>query len=490
MSSVKGNIILNGINTITGILFPIITFPYAAHVLMPEGIGAINFLNSIIGYIILLTSLGIPMYAVKEVAKYRDDKVTRDKVTIEIILLSTALCLIGYVIVWLLAEFVPQIHQESALFYILSLTIIFTSIGVNWFYQGIEDFKFITIRAIIIRILAAATLFIFVKNQSDLLTYGIITVGSTAGNNFINFIHLRKHLDCGIIRFRELNVFRHLKPALQIFILNLIISLYIQLNAIMLGFISGNDAVGYFTAGTKISHVGLTMISSLGTVLLPRCSHLLKIGDKENFASIINKSLNVTLALSLPMTAGLMLLAVPVTMIFCGEEYITAVPVLYLNAPIIIFVSLTNIMGIQILYPMDKVNLVILSVSGGAIMNLILNLFLIPLYGATGAAVSTLIAEFAVLFIQIVCGHKYYPFKISDLFNLRYIIATIIMTFAVYITTIPLQSDIMRLTIGLGIGLITYFIALVIIRDSLLIEILSVIKNKFVQLTHKIKRAS
>lgn len=478
MASVKGNIVLNGINTITGILFPVITFPYAARVLMPEGIGAVNFLNSIIGYIVLLTSLGIPMYAVKEVAKYRDDKLTRDKITVEIILLSTILCLLGYVAVWLLAEFVPQIHQQASLFYILSLTIVFTSIGVNWFYQGIEDFKFITVRAIIIRSLAAAALFIFVKNPSDLLVYGMITVGSTVGNNFINFIHLRKHIDRRSFSLRELSVFRHLKPALQVFILNLIISLYIQLNSIMLGFISGDDAVGYFTAGTKITHIGLTLISSLGTVLLPRCSHLLKIGDKEGFASVINKSLNVTLALSLPMTAGLILLATPVTMIFCGGEYMDAIPVLYLNAPVIIFISLTNVMGIQILYPMDKVNLVILSVSWAAILNLILNFILLPEYGATGAAISTLIAEFSVLLIQILCGRKYYPFKISALFGFRYIIATIIMSIAVYAAIIQFHTDIIKLITGLSIGLIVYLLTLIIMKDSLVMEMLTIVKNK------------
>ena len=190
----------------TGILFPVITFPYAARVLMPEGIGAINFLNSIIGYIVLLTSLGIPMYAVKEVAKYRDDKAKRDQITVEIIILSFILCLLGYVAVWILAKYVPQIHQQASLFYILSLTIVFSTIGVNWFYQGIEDFKFITIRAIIIRTLSAVSLFLFVKDSSDLLIYGIIIVGSTVGNNIINFIHLRKHIDRKIINLRSLNI--------------------------------------------------------------------------------------------------------------------------------------------------------------------------------------------------------------------------------------------------------------------------------------------
>ena len=121
MASVKKNIILNGINTISGIIFPVITFPYAARILSPDGIGAVNFLNSVISYIILLTSLGIPLYAVKEIAKYRDDKQNRDKVTVEIIILTTALCLLGYIGVWLLARFVPQIHSQSGLFYLLSL---------------------------------------------------------------------------------------------------------------------------------------------------------------------------------------------------------------------------------------------------------------------------------------------------------------------------------------------------------------------------------
>lgn len=478
MASVKGNILLNGINTITGILFPVVTFPYAARVLMPDGIGSVNFLNSIISYIVLLTSLGIPMYAVKEIAKYRDDKPTRDKISAEIILLSTGLCLLGYIGVWILGEFVPQIHQQSALFYILSLTILFNTIGVNWFYQGIEDFKFITIRAIIIRTLAAAALFIFVHNESDLLIYGLIIVGSTVGNNLINFVHLRKHIDIGLIYFRELNITRHLKPSLHVFILNLIISLYIQLNSIMLGFMAGDDAVGYFTAGTKISHIGLTLITSLGTVLLPRCSHLLKAGDHDGFKSVINKSLNVTLALSLPMTVGLMLLAAPITIIFCGNEYLPSIPVLYLNAPVIIFISLTNVMGIQVLYPMDKVNLVIISVTGAAVLNLILNFLLIPQYGATGAAISTLIAEFSVLLLQIIFGRKYYPFRLSALFNLKYIIATLIMGIAVFTLTYPLHSDIIKILIGIGVGIITYFITLLAMKEQISIELLTIAKNK------------
>ena len=478
MASVKGNIILNGINTVTSIIFPVITFPYAARVLLPEGIGSVNFLNSIIGYIVLLTSLGIPMYAVREVAKYRDDKTVRDRITVEILLLSSALCLLGYIAVWALAEYVPQIHRQASLFYILSFTIVFTTIGINWFYQGIEDFKFITIRAIIVRTLAAIALFLFVHKSSDLLIYGVITVGSTVGNNLINFLHIRKHVDFSIIKFKELNIVRHISPAFQVFVLNLIISLYIQLNSIMLGFISSDEQVGYFTAGTKITHIALTIISSLGTVLLPRCSNLIQKGDKKGFATVIKKSLNVTLALSMPMMSGLMVLAMPVTLIFCGKEFLQSIPVLYLNAPVILFISLTNLMGIQVLYPMDKIKIVIISVTGGAVSNLILNFILIPHHGATGSAISTLIAEFIVLLIQLLMGRRFYPFKYSELFTPKYIISAIIMGCGLYIWTCITSSMILQLIIGFIIGIGIYISSLLICKDALTLEMVAILKNK------------
>lgn len=475
MSSLKSNILLNGINTVTSILFPIITFPYAARVLLPAGIGVVNFQLSIINYIILLTSLGIPLYAVKEIAKHQDNKVLRDKTAIEILLLSLILSLIGYIIVTILVQYNSQIHQQALLFYILSLTIGFTALGANWFYQGIEDFKFITIRAITIRTLAAISLFIFVKDHNDLLQYGAITVGATVGNNIINFFHLRKLISWHTVKLKSLNIFRHLKPALHIFILNLIISLYVQLNSIMLGFMQGNQAVGYFTAGTKITYVGITLITSLGAVLLPRCSHLVQIGDRIGFASIINKSILITIALAYPMIAGLLILAEPLTLIFCGAEYIDAIPVLHWNAPVIILISLTNVMGIQILYPQNKVNIVIISTTVGALINLTLNLYLIPKYSATGAAIATLIAEFAVLMTQIALGRKYFPFDLSIIIKNHYIICTIAMSICIYTILHFCDTTTSQLIFGTVGGIIIYGIWLILFRDKLITKIIHTI---------------
>lgn len=477
MASLKGNIIFNGINTATSLLFPIITFPYAARVLLPEGIGAVNFLNSLINYIVLITSLGIPLYAVKEVAKHRDDVKSRDKITIEILLLSILLCIGGYIIVFLIANFVPQIHSQSALFYILSLTIVFNTIGVNWFYQAVEDFKFITIRALIIRTFSAAALFLFVKSSSDLLIYGLIIVGSTVGNNVINLIHLRNIISFGKIRLHDLNLFRHLRPTFKLFVFNLIVSLYISLNSVMLGFISGDEQVGFFTAGTKISHIGLMILTSSSTVLLPRCTNLLAKGDDCGFTEVIRKSLNLTMGLALPLAMGLVMLASPITIIFCGEEYYSSIPILILNAPVIIFLGLTNLMGIQILYPKDKINIVLWSVSIGALVNVVLNLVLIPKYNAFGAAIATFFAELAVLFVQIFMGKRFFPFTIKDIFNLKYIFATAIMAVTLWIILYIVKGNIYQLATGIIIGFLTYSTCLYIMKDKLFEDIIRSLKN-------------
>ena len=476
--SVKKNIVLNVINTLTSIIFPIITFPYAARVLLPEGIGIVNFEQSVVNYIVLFTSLGIPLYAVKEVAKYRDDKAARDRITVEIILLSMLLCAAGYVVVWLLATFVPRISEHKALFYILSLSILFTAIGVNWFYQGIEDFKFITVRAVVVRCLSAAALFLFVRTRQDLLIYGVILVGSTVGNNFINFVHLRRHISLGLLRLRELRVFRHLMPVMHIFMFNLISSLYVYLNSVMLGFMATDEAVGYYTAGTKITHVVLMVITSLGTVLLPRCSNLLKKGDEVGFGIVIGKSLRLTIGLSLPIMAGLMVLAYPVTVVFCGEEFADAVPVLLWNAPVILFIGLTNVMGIQVLFPKEKINIVLISVSGGAVANLLLNLWLIPAYSATGAAIAALAAEGAVLVLQIILGRRYYPFKLREMLNANYIVGTLSMTLCVWAVTLVADNVWVRLIAGIAVGAASYSLALAVLKDSLFLEILNTLRHK------------
>ena len=474
-SSLKTNVILNYINTITRIIFPIITFPYVSRILLPDGVGVLNFQTSIINYIVLFTSLGIPLYAVKEVAKYRDDISLRNKITLEIIILSFLLCLIGYIAVFLIGHYVPSINSNIKLFYILSLMIVFNALGVNWFYQAIEDFKFITVRAVVIRILATISIFVFVSDKSDLLIYGAITVGLSVGNNIINFFHLRKYIASLSLHIKIKDIFKHLKPALKIFVLNLIISIYVQLNTIMLGFMDGDFSVGIYTAGNNIPHVILTLVTSMGVVLLPRCSNLVASGKHIEFQHVCNKAIRLVLMLALPFMSGLILLAKPIINIFCGISFMGAVPVLYWTSPVILFIGLTNVIGIQILYPLGKEKIVIYSTLGGAIVNVLLNIMLIPNYSAIGAGISTFAAELAVLIIQVYLGKKYIPVEILNKNNYRYIIATILMIISVIPIVLLICNSWLQIIISISVGALVYGLCLLFYRDDI---ILSFIKYK------------
>lgn len=478
MSSIKNNVVLNYINTLASIVFPLITFPYAARILLPEGIGLVNFQNSIIGYISLLCSLGIPLYAVREVARVRDNIEERNKVTVEITILSLLLAIGGYVIVFAVGEFVPQINAHLKLFYILSLTIIFTALGVNWFYTAIEDFKFITIRGLFIRCLFVIALFVFVKTKDDLLIYGIVTVGSTVGNNVINFIHLRKYISLFQVDWKHLDIFRHLKPALGIFVLNLSTSIYVQLNPVLLGFLSDNVQVGYFTAGSKISHIILTVVTSMATVLLPRVSNLVQKHEKERFNQLITKVYHYYMALAVPFTIGLIVLAVPLTLVLCGKSFYDASYVVGITAPIVILISITNIIGIQVLYPYGKENYVTYSTIGGAVINLILDIPLILWCGSIGASISTVIAELTVLIIQVRLGKGYIPFRYLDK-NIRlYIVASVIMAIFVVTSETLFDKPITQLLIPTCIGVLVYSCILYYKKDEILNDILRYLKIK------------
>ena len=472
MSSLKNNVVLNYINTLASIVFPLITFPYAARILQPDGIGLVNFQNSIIGYITLLSSLGIPLYAVREVARVRDNVEERNRVTVEIALLSLILAAGGYVIVFAVGELVPQINAHLSLFYILSLSILFTALGVSWFYTAIEDFKFITVRGLIIRALFVVALFLFVKSKEDLLIYGVVIVGSTVGNEFINFIHLRKFINIFKLNWSKVNIFRHLKPSFSIFVLNLSVSLYVQLNPVMLGFLSDNTQVGYYTAGSKLSYIILSVVTSMSTVLIPHVSNMIQVHDAEKFKQLITKVYHYYMALALPFTIGLIVLSVPLTLVICGNSFYEASYVTAITAPVIVFISITNIIGLQVLYPYGKENYVTYSTIGGAVINLIVDIPLILLWGSKGAAIATFCAELAVLLIEVRLARRYIPFKFFDDSIKLYVLSSILMGVAVFLTSGLFNKPIIQLLVPTCVGIVVYFLILYYKKDDILFSVL------------------
>lgn len=477
--SVKANYVLNLINTGTQMLFPLITFPYACRVIEPDGIGQVNFYSSIIGYISLFTCLGIPMYAVREIARDRNDVVKMNRTTAEVLLLHTLLTVVGYFAVAVLCFTVPQIKVGAPLFLILSLTLFFKAIGCEWFYQGIEDFKYITIRGLVVKCVSLVLLFVLVRTKDDLIYYGVYSVIGVLGGNIFNFIRLRKYIHRENIDFPKLNIRKHIKPVLQVFSLSVVTSIYLQLNPVLLGFFEGNTAVGFFTAATKIMTVVMGLSACLGTVMMPRTSNLIAEHKEKEFNSLIQKSYDFTIAISLPLACGLLVAAPYIIKVLCGSEFMPATFASQIIAPIILMVGISNVMGIQVLYPKGKINIVVRCCLIGAIVDLVLNVCLIPLFSYDGTAIAYLCAEIATTVSMYVIAKKDLPIRFFRKCHADYLFGGLLMSVAVI--SVPLFGGLSSFTVlvlQIVIGTVVYFSYLLARKDAFVMQVFSIIEKR------------
>ena len=476
--SVKANYLFNLINSASQLLFPLITFPYASRIMMADGIGQVNFFQSIISYISLFTCLGIPMYAIREVAKVRDNPEKMTRITVEILLLHAFLTLLGYMAVAVICLTVTKVQTDIPLFLLLSATIFFTAIGCEWFYQGIEDFKYVAIRGLLVKLLSVVLLFLFVKTKEDILWYGAYTVLGVLGGNIFNFIRLRKYLHRDVIDFRALHPLRHLKPALHVFALNVVISIYLQLNNVLLGFMKDAEAVGYFTAATKIMMITMSISSSLGAVIMPRTSNLIAEGRMDEFRILIQESYDFVLALAMPLTVGLIFTSPSIILLLSGEGFAPAVLTSQIVASNILMVGLSGVMGIQVLYPLGKINIVILCTLIGAAVNVFFNVLLIPRYGHNGTAVAYMLAEVAVTVSMFLIGRKYIPIQFLKKQHLHYVGGGIVMGGVLYFISLLGLSIISTLITMICVGIMVYIIVLLWLKDSIGMVILSIVWRK------------
>lgn len=445
---------------------------------MADGIGQVQFFSSIINYIIMFSSIGIPMYGIREIARVRDNKEDLQRTTFEILSLNLILTFIGYIAVIIICTTVTKVEANIPLFLLLSSSILLTTIGCSWFYSGIEDFKYIALRGIIVKCFAVVLLFATVHNQTDLLWYGLYTVLGSIGNNILNFHRLHKYVNFREIPRIKLNIWRHLRPALVIFAFNLVTSIYLNLDTVMLGFIKGNTAVGYYTAATRLSHLLLTLVTSLGAVLLPRASNLIKNNRTEDFAKLSKKAYKFNLIMGFPVCIGLIILSPQLIRLFSGPSFLPAIPTLQLISPIIVAIGMSNLIGLQVLYPLGKINLVTISTCVGASINFTLNCFLIPRYAQNGAAIATAVAEISVVITQLVIAHKYIPFRLIDGNIFKYVLCSLFMGCACYYVCELFDSDIISLMLTTAMGIAVYGGLLLMLKDSIVLEALGIIKNK------------
>lgn len=473
--SVKQNYFYSLLNTISGLLFPIITFPYVARILMADGIGQVNFYLSIINYISMFAGLGIPTYAIREVAKVKSDVKVMNQVAVEILLLHTFLTLLGYIVVGVVALTVAQVQVNLPLFLILSTNLFFITIGCEWFYQGIEDFKYITIRGLIVKMLSVALLFVLVKDRSDLFYYGIYSVVGVVGGNVFNAFRLRKYIKFRLLGLKELRPMRHLIPALRIFLLNIVASIYLQLDTLMLGFLKGNEAVGYYTGAIKLTKMLMGVTSSLCVVLLPRLSNLAVGNKREEFDRLLKKALDYVIAA--PMSMGLVIMAPTLVYLFCGEGYVPSISTMQITAPIILFISISYVL-VQSIFSLGKENITIITGIVGALTNVAINFMLIPHWAQDGAAIGTLLAEFSVMIVYLFIICRFSIISIFTRHTALCLFAVAIMGTCLWGVSLWKFSHTLNLFVMPLVGGAVYATVLGFAKEPLLLDVCRMVKQR------------
>lgn len=459
-------------------VFPLVTFPYASRILEADGIGIVNFYNSIISYISLVTCLGIPLYATREIAKVKHDPRLVSSKSAEILILHLGLTLIGYIIVAILCVTVPKIKDNWALYLILSTSLIFTTMGCEWYFRGMEDFKYITIRGLICRIIYIPLLFILVKSKEDLLIYGGLTVLVTVGNNTFNFYRISR-----IIKLREIKdalkvPTLHLKGATKIFLLSASISLYLQVNIILLGFLTTATNVGYYVAASRISVIFSGIIVALQTSLLPRSSALLSQNNQEAFKTTMTKVLDFIACFTLPMVSGLLVMAPLVIKIIAGDSYDPSIPVLRILSINLILSIFNNFLCAGILIPQGKEKLATYACLLGGVSNIVLNFVFIPLFSQNGAAWASILTELVVGIGMIGFAYKFIPIKLWHAHYIKYIFSSILVLIICYVFWHIDSHEAYRLTVIPTIGVLTYIVLLNLLKDSFFKEIQTMVLSK------------
>ena len=396
--SLKLNFVMNAILTMSSFIFPLISYPYVSRILLPEGTGKVSFATSLIAYFIMFAQLGIPTYGVRACSRVRDDRQALTRTAQELLIINLIMTALSYTALFLALLFVPRLRAERTLYLLVSLSMIFNTIGMEWLYKALEQYTYITVRSIVFKIVALIAMFVLIHSREDYVIYGGITILASSASGICNFVHARRFISLrpvGGYRFRP-----HLKAVAVFFAMACASTVYTNLDTVMLGFMTSDETVGYYNAAVRIKSILVSIVTSLGAVLLPRASYYVERGEMDRFRQITRKALNFVFLAAVPMMIYFMVFARQGIFLLSGENYAGAVRPMQWIMPTLLFIGLSNVLGIQILVPLNRERVVLWSIIAGAAVDVVLNVALIPQYGGSGAAAATSVAELVVLAVQ------------------------------------------------------------------------------------------
>lgn len=418
----KKNFLFNLLLSFSNILFPIISFPYVARVLGPEGIGKVQFVFSYAQYFSLFAALGIPVYGIKEIAKHRDhpEKIRAAFLSISTIFFITSLFA---TLLYLTSVLSLPFFKEHQQMYLLAGVMVFLSFTyTDWYYAGREDFKIIAIRSMIVKAIALCLLYTLVKNTQDLYAYLAVLIFTIIGNQVYGFILVfvkHKH------SVASLDVRSHIKPLLFIFGATAASSIYTIWDTILLGFLSNATAVGFYTASIKIVKLLLPFVTSVGAVAIPSLAHKFANNKLEEVKSTIHHSFYFIVFITIPMAIGIYVLAPELMIIFSGAAFNDSVIPMQILSLLPLLVGFGYLFAFQILIPAEKNKEVFIAMLAGLFISVLFNILLVPKFLQIGAAIATIATEIGVTVIYFYFTKKHFQFQYPWAFLFQSLLAAI-----------------------------------------------------------------
>lgn len=485
MSSVKKNFAYSSVLTISSYIFPLIVFPYVSRVLGVANIGICNFVDSIISYFCMFSMMGLSICGIREIATVKSDKKKLSQTFSSLVTISGITTIIAAIVLLVTIQVVPKFHEHSNLMYIGLMKLVFNFFLIEWFYKGLEDFKYITVRSILIKIFYVISVFVFVRKAEDYWIYFLLTVFVVVVNALINLIHSRKYISFSI---KGLALRPYLSAFFILGIYLLTTSLYTTFNTAYLGIVSTDEEVGYYSTAHKLYMIIIALYTAFTGVMMPRMSSLLSEGKIEEFKKYINKSVEVLFSIAVPVIVVSCVFSSEIIRVLSGEGYEGAVIPMQIMMPLILIIGYEQVLIVQTLMPLNKDKIIFRNSVIGAIAGVALNFLIVKQMAAIGSSIVWFVCELVVMSLAQIYVQKLisirFPFK-ALLIN---IVANLPLLVICYFIHIWVVNAFVTLAIA-GVIFAVYFVLmqLIFFKDSVASSMLLRAINKMATISNKVK---
>lgn len=478
--SIKKNFIFSLVNKAVAVLIPILITPYLARVLEPDGNGVISFVSSMASYFVLLSNLGIETYGQREMAIHREDRAFIKKFIIEITLLRLIFTVFSLVVYYFL--FISSFNAANNILYaIYAMTIIAVIFDFSWLFQGVEKFGTLAVTSLLTRAAYIVLIFVLVKTKADIA----VAAALTAANAVLPFILCLPFM-FGYMTVKTeggINPFRHFKECMIYFIPTIAVQIYTVVDKTMIGLITRSDFEnGYYEQAEKIVKLPITIVTTLNVIIRSRISYYYSLGEQDKIQDLTEKSANLSLMLMLPITFGIVAVTYTFVPIYLGEGYEKCILLMYIFSPILLIISVSNLLGTHYYTPFDKQRISNRFLVIGAVVNIALNSFMIYFFQSMGAAISSVLAELVITVLYLYFARNFFTFKRLLKICLKYFIASVVMFVPVFFMNRYLPANLWYLLIEVAAGVAIYALMLFILRPKFFTTYVKLFFNKFKEL--------